>query len=106
MVSSFTTTGATLYDTPDRLAPIAASVAGACGLVRRASSCCWRPIAILAPLNLGGSEVISGRVPGAGRAGPPQITRIAEPSERLTALCACALSGLYRADAGALGGCC
>ncbi|MEZ5797209.1 MAG: potassium transporter TrkG [Paracoccaceae bacterium] len=81
MLSSFTTTGATAYD-PARLPP---------------SVHLWRALggwfggffillaayAVLAPLNLGGAEVISGRVPGRGATGATQITRIAEPSQRL-----------------------
>jgi trk system potassium uptake protein TrkH len=83
MVSSFTTTGATLYDDPGRLS---------------ASMHLWRAlvgwlggffvllsaIAILAPLNLGGFEVISGGAVGRSTYGTSQITRIADPSERVT----------------------
>ena len=83
MVSCFTTTGATLYDDPDRLS---------------ASLHLWRAlvgwlggffvllsaIAILAPLNLGGFEVVSGGAVGRGAIGASQITRIADPSERIT----------------------
>lgn len=81
MLSSFTTTGATLYDTPGRLPAsvhLWRSIVGWFGgfFVLLAA------VAILAPLNLGGVEVISGRVPG--RAGAGQITKIAEPSERIT----------------------
>lgn len=82
MVSSFTTTGATLFDTPGRLTP---------------SLHLWRALvgwlggffilltglAILAPLNLGGFEV-SGQ--SGGRANVPgtaQVARIPDPSERL-----------------------
>lgn len=82
MLSAFTTTGATAYD-PARLP---------------ASVHLWRATvgwfggffillaayAVLAPLNLGGAEVISGRVPGRGATGATQITRIAEPAERIT----------------------
>lgn len=82
MLSSFTTTGATVYD-PERLSP---------------SVHLWRAIvgwlggffillaayAVLAPLNLGGAEVMSGRVPGRGSGGTVQITKIAEPAERYT----------------------
>ena len=81
MVSAFTTTGSTVYD-PGRL-PNAVHL--------------WRAVvgwfggfitllaayAILAPLNLGGSEVASGRVPGRGALGASQVTRTAEPTERL-----------------------
>jgi trk system potassium uptake protein TrkH len=83
MVSSFTTTGATLYDDPGRLS---------------ASMHLWRAlvgwlggffvllsaVAILAPLNLGGFEVISGGAVGRSTYGTSQITRIADPSERVT----------------------
>lgn len=82
MVSSFTTTGATLYDVPGRIPP---------------SLHLWRALvgwmggfftlvvagAILLPMNLGGYEVISGRTPGRGTADLAQITRTADPSERL-----------------------
>ncbi|MFT7059500.1 MAG: trk system potassium uptake protein TrkH [Pseudorhodobacter sp.] len=82
MVSSFTTTGATLYDTPGRLPP---------------SLHLWRALvgwlggffvllcaaAVLAPLDLGGVEVISGRVPGRASKGAGQILKGADPSERL-----------------------
>jgi trk system potassium uptake protein len=83
MVSSFTTTGATLYDAPGRLS---------------ASLHLWRAlvgwlggffmllaaVSILAPLNLGGFEVITGGAVGRGGSGTSQITRIADPSERIT----------------------
>lgn len=82
MLSCFTTTGATGYDA-DRLPP---------------SMHLWRAVtgwfggfyillaayAVLFPLNLGGGEVISGRVPGRGATGATQITRIAEPAQRIT----------------------
>lgn len=82
MVSCFTTTGATLYDQPGRLAP---------------SLHLWRALvgwmggfftlvvagAILLPMNLGGYEVVTGRTPGRGTAGLSQITHTADPSERL-----------------------
>lgn len=81
MVSCFTTTGATVYDSLGRLSP---------------SLHLWRAIvgwlgglfilvtatAILAPMNLGGVEVLSGRTPGRGSDGLTQITRIADPSQR------------------------
>jgi len=82
MVSDFTTTGATLYDTPGRLLP---------------SLHFWRALvgwmggffvllcaaAVLAPLDLGGIEVLSGKVPGRAAQGAGQIIRGADPSERL-----------------------
>lgn len=82
MVSSFTTTGATVYP-PERLADAVhlwrATVGWFGGFLTLLAA-----YAILAPLNLGGSEVISGRVPGRGAAGTAQVTRTAEPSQRLT----------------------
>ncbi len=82
MVSAFTTTGATVY-APDRLPPSVhlwrATVGWFGGFFILLSG-----YAILAPLNLGGAEVISGRVPGRGTAGAAQITRIADPAERIT----------------------
>lgn len=82
MLSAFTTTGATAYD-PARLAPSVHLWRGLVG---------WfggffillAAYAILAPLNLGGAEVISGRVPGRGATGATQIARLAEPIQRLT----------------------
>lgn len=81
MVSCFTTTGATVYDTPGRL---------------MSSLHLWRALvgwmgglfvlvtatAILAPMNLGGVEVLSGRAPGRGADGLSQITKVADPSQR------------------------
>ena len=80
MLSSFTTTGATLYDTPGRLPPSVhlwrALVGWLGGFFVLLTA-----VAVLSPLNLGGAEVISGQTPGRGTT---QITRIAEPSERIT----------------------
>ncbi len=82
MVSCFTTTGASVY-APERLPPSVhlwrATVGWFGGFFILLSA-----YAILAPLNLGGAEVISGRVPGRGAVGATQITRIAEPAERIT----------------------
>jgi trk system potassium uptake protein TrkH len=81
MVSSFTTTGATLYDTPGRLAPSLhlwrATVGWLGGLFILVAA-----TAILAPMNLGGVEVMSGRAPGRGADGLSQITRVADPAQR------------------------
>ena len=67
MLSCFTTTGATLYDTPGRLPPSLhlwrALVGWMGGFFVLLSA-----VAILAPLNLGGIEVISGHTPGRGTA--------------------------------------
>jgi trk system potassium uptake protein len=81
MVSAFTTTGATVY-APDRLPNVVhlwrATVGWFGGFITLLAA-----YAILAPLNLGGSEVVSGRVPGRGTLGVSQVTRTAEPGERL-----------------------
>jgi trk system potassium uptake protein TrkH len=68
MVSCLTTTGATVYDSPGRLDPslhlwrvLVGWLGGLLVLVGAA--------AILAPMDLGGAEVISGRVPGRGQGG-------------------------------------
>ena len=85
MVSSLTTTGATLYETPDRLAPALhlwrALVGWLGGLLILVGAA-----ALLAPLDLAGAEVISGRAPGRGSRGAAQITRLADPAERLARL--------------------
>lgn len=96
MVSCFTTTGATVYDIPGRL-PDAVHL--------------WRAImgwfgglfmlvaatAVLAPLNLGGIELISGRTAGRGSAGGRQVTEVADSAvrvRRVTALILPAYAGL------------
>ncbi|NBE08603.1 TrkH family potassium uptake protein [Rhodobacter sp. CCP-1] len=81
MVSSFTTTGATLYE-PARLPPsihLWRAQAGWMGgfFILVAA------VAILAPMTLGGIEVISGRVPGRGAEGLSQITATADPARRV-----------------------
>ncbi|MDQ2065437.1 potassium transporter TrkG [Xinfangfangia sp. CPCC 101601] len=80
MLSSFTTTGATGY-APDRLPEslhLWRAIAGWMGgfFILLAA------YAILAPLNLGGTEVISGRLPDRGTSGAP-YTRIYDPSDRI-----------------------
>jgi trk system potassium uptake protein len=83
MMSSFTTTGATIYETPGRLADslhlwraLVGWLGGFFALLMA--------IAVLAPLNLGGAEVLAGRIAGVnGQSGGP-ASRIADPSERLT----------------------
>jgi trk system potassium uptake protein TrkH len=81
MLSCFTTTGASLYE-PGRLPPSIHLWRALCGwfggffiLV-----CAY---AVLAPLNLGGAEVISGRVPGRSSEGLMQVERLADPALRL-----------------------
>ncbi|MCZ8079643.1 MAG: TrkH family potassium uptake protein [Rhodobacteraceae bacterium] len=81
MISSFTTTGATLY-APDRL-PLSihlwrAQVGWMGGFFILVAA-----VAILAPMTLGGIEVMSGRVPGRGAEGLSQITATADPARRV-----------------------
>ncbi|RYI20462.1 MAG: TrkH family potassium uptake protein [Acetobacteraceae bacterium] len=82
MVSSFTTTGATVY-LPERLADSIhlwrATVGWFGGFLTLLAA-----YAILAPLNLGGTEVSSGRTPGRGGIGSAQSGRSADPAQRLT----------------------
>ncbi|MGB8813756.1 MAG: potassium transporter TrkG, partial [Paracoccaceae bacterium] len=80
MLSSFTTTGATLYDMPGRL-PESVHLWRALVGWLGGFFVLLTAVAVLAPLNLGGVEVISGQAPGRGST---QITKIAEPSERIT----------------------
>lgn len=81
MVSSFTTTGATLFDRPARLAPSLhlwrGMVAWSGGLLMWIAAA-----AILAPLNLGGFEVTTGAEPGQGGLRRYGI-RAASPGQRL-----------------------
>lgn len=80
MLSCFTTTGASLYE-PGRLSPSIHLWRALCGWFGGffILLCAY---AVLGPLNLGGAEVISGRVPGRGE-GVVQITRLAHPAQRL-----------------------
>lgn len=82
MVSSFTTTGATVFDVPAAIAaPIhlwRALVGWMGGFLALLAA-----VAILAQMNLGGYEVISGQVAGRGASGAAQITRVADPSRRM-----------------------
>lgn len=80
MLSAFTTTGAPVLEGP--LKPsvhlwraLVGWLGGLFALVMVFS--------VLAPLNLGGIEVETGRIPGRASAGMQQITRIADPSERM-----------------------
>lgn len=83
MVSSFTTTGATLYPSPGRLVPalhlwrgLAGWMGGLFTLIAAA--------AILAPLALGGAEVVSGRVPGRAEGRAAHVDRGAGSARRLS----------------------
>jgi len=82
MVSSFTTTGATQYDEAGRLSPSLHLWRGLVGWMG-GFFVLMSAVAILAPLNLGGVEVLSGRVPGRGAQGAEQITHGAGPAERM-----------------------
>jgi trk system potassium uptake protein TrkH len=82
MVSCLTTTGATVYESPGRLVPtlhlwraLVGWMGGAFVLVAGA--------AILSPLDLGGAEVLTGRVPGHGVGGASRGMKVADPAERL-----------------------
>jgi trk system potassium uptake protein TrkH len=82
MISSFTTTGATLYDTAGRLSPSLhlwrATVGWMGGFL------VWvMAVAIFAPMNLGGFEVRAVGGVGRGSAGFTQVGQGADPSERL-----------------------
>ena len=81
MVSAFTLTGATAYPA-ERLAPSIhlwrALVGWFGGFVTLLAA-----TAILAPLNLGGAEVATGRVPGRGTVGAALIGRAEDPTDRL-----------------------
>jgi trk system potassium uptake protein TrkH len=84
MMSAFTTTGATLYE-PQALGPtlhLWRSVVGWLGglFVLVAA------VAILAPLNLGGFEVVSGGAVGRGNLAGAQTIGSAHPSERVRAM--------------------
>lgn len=86
MVSALTTTGATVFEDPDRLPTTVhlwiAIVGWLGGLFAWVTA-----IAVLAPLNLGGFEVISARGPTTGnlaKSGASQIVRVAAGPERLS----------------------
>lgn len=82
MISSFTTSGATVY-APDRLPETVhlwrALVGWFGGFLTLLAA-----YAILAPLSLGGAEVATGRVPGRGVLGVGQIGRSTDRVDRLT----------------------
>jgi len=84
MTSSFTTTGASVF-APDRL-PDTVHLWRACigwfgGLLTLLGA-----FAILGPLNLGGFEVATGRVPGRGSHSASQVSGSVEPSDRIVRL--------------------
>ncbi len=83
MVSSFTTTGATVYDTVGRLTPSQHLWRGLVGWM--GGLLVWvTAVSIFAPMNLGGFEVRASGNAGKGASGAfSQIAQIADPSERL-----------------------
>jgi trk system potassium uptake protein TrkH len=83
MVSSFTTTGATVYDTTGRLTPSQHLWRGLVGWL--GGLLVWvTAVSIFAPMNLGGFEVRATGSAGTGSSGSfSQIGRVADPSERL-----------------------
>jgi trk system potassium uptake protein TrkH len=83
MVSSFTTTGATVYDTAGRLTPSQHLWRGLVGWM--GGLLVWvTAVSIFAPMNLGGFEVRASGNAGKGSAGAfSQIAQIADPSERM-----------------------
>lgn len=82
MVSDFTTTGSTLYDSPWRLASSLHLWRALVGWLGGLFS--WiTAVAILAPLNLGGFEVQSAAAPSGQMRSFVQISRVANTSERL-----------------------
>lgn len=83
MVSSFTTTGATVYDTAGRLTPSQHLWRGLVGWM--GGLLVWvTAVSIFAPMNLGGFEVRAAGSAGKGSSGSfSQIAQIADPSERL-----------------------
>lgn len=83
MVSSLTTTGASLFDDPARLPNAVHYWRGLVGWM--GGFFIWvTAIAILAPMNLGGFEVTSRSAPGQRSAATAQIDKVADPTERLT----------------------
>jgi trk system potassium uptake protein TrkH len=83
MVSSFTTTGATLYDVAGRLPQSVHLWRGLVGWLGGFFTLVTA-IAILAPMNLGGFEVLDPRSVGWARDTQMRLTRLSDPAERLT----------------------
>lgn len=80
MISSFTTTGATVleYDVKPSVQLWRAEVGWLGGFFALVMV-----FAVLAPLNLGGIEVETGRMPGRASSAAQQITTVADPSQRM-----------------------
>ena len=95
MVSSLTTTGATVYDNAGRLSPSLHLWRGLVGWL--GGLLIWiTAVSIFAPMNLGGFEVraTGGAGKSTGAATFTQISQVADPSERLTRFAA-KLAPLY-----------
>lgn len=80
MLSAFTTTGAPVLEGPlkpsvELWRAVVGWLGGLFALVM--------VFAVLVPMNLGGIEVETGRIPGRATAATQQITRVADPSERM-----------------------
>jgi len=83
MVSSLTTTGATLFDDPERLSQPVHFWRGIVGWM--GGFLAWMmAAAILAPMNLGGFEVTSTSMAGQETGTFSQISKVASASERVT----------------------
>lgn len=82
MVSCFTTTGASVYDVPGRLPDAVhlwrAIVGWFGGLFILIAA-----LAVLAPMNLGGVELIAGRTSMRAQAGTAQVTQVADTAARV-----------------------
>ena len=81
MLSAFTTTGLTLYDAPERLVPSLHLWRGLVGWLG-GFFILLMAAAILAPMNLGGAEVVTGGRSGRGAVGNSTM-RVADASDRL-----------------------
>jgi len=101
MVSSFTTTGATVYDTAGRLTPSLHLWRGQVGWM--GGLLVWvTAVSIFAPMNLGGFEVRASGNAGKGARGSfSQIAQVADPSERMVRY-TLTLTPIYVALTGAL----
>jgi trk system potassium uptake protein len=83
MVSSFTTTGATVYDVPGRL-PDAVHLWRATMGWFGGVFILIAALAVLAPMNLGGAELIAGRTPARSMVAGGQVTQGADAAARVT----------------------
>jgi trk system potassium uptake protein len=82
MVSCFTTTGATVYETPGRLPPSVHMWRAMVGWMG-GFFILMAAIAVLAPLHLGGAEILLGTTTRGGVHKARQVTQVADTSERV-----------------------